>query len=73
MNISKLSKPKQELLETCYNAIRFIDDSKLKPLEIDIEEEAAVTTREFIEIRKGSIDYGVKVNGIDVIDDSIEW
>lgn len=73
IDTSKLSKTKQELLETCYYAIQCVDDTKVTPLEIDVEEEAAVMTRQTIEIRNGSIDFGVKVNNIDVIDQSIEW
>lgn len=73
IEFDKLSKTKQNLLLTCYYAIKCVDDSKISPLEIDIEEEAAVTTRELIEIRSGSIDFGVKVNNIDVIDKNIEW
>lgn len=73
IRLDGLSETKQKLLLTCYHAIRCIDDSKVKPLEIDVEEECAVTTRETIEIRNGSIDFGVKVNGIDVIDQTIEW
>lgn len=73
IKFKELSKTKQKLLLTCYYAIQCIDDSKVTSLEIDIEEEAAVTTCELIEIRNGSIDFGVKVNGKDVIDESIEW
>jgi len=73
IDFNKLSKIKQELLLSCYYALQCIDDSKVKPLEIDIEEECAVTTRRTIEIRVGSIDFGVKVNNIDVIDKNIEW
>ena len=73
IDFNKLSKIKQELLLSCYYALQCIDDLKVKPLEIDIEEECAVTTRRTIEIRVGSIDFGVKVNNIDVIDKNIEW
>lgn len=73
IDFNKLSKTKQELLLSCYYALQCIDDSKIIPLEIDIEEECAVTTRKTIEIRIGSIDFGVKVNNIDVIDKNIEW
>ena len=62
--INKLSKTKKEWLKICFYAIKCIDDSKVSKLKLTdaIEEECAVFNRGTIEIRNGSIDFGVKIN-----------
>jgi hypothetical protein len=70
--IDELSPVQRDLLVSCLMALKFVDDSLVKPLPVDIEEDCA-PTRETIEIINSSISYVIKVNGRDVTDKGIDW